>query len=160
MSAHGLSTLRGVVTQVESGDGIAVASSGAVHRVRLAEIDAPEVGQPHAIESRETLIELVLDKDVEVIVIGEDGDGWLPGRVFAGMTDVNAELVRRGLAWLDPQTVRDPVLIELEKIARREMRGLWQDPYPIPPWEWRKGKRQAHQRNRATPVTREHLEAG
>jgi endonuclease YncB( thermonuclease family) len=32
----------------------------------------------------------------------------------------------------------DVVLKGLEKAAREAMRGLWADPQPVPPWEWRK----------------------
>lgn len=142
LSAQALSSLRGTAVQVTSGNNLTVSSLGQTYRVRLAEIDAPERGQAYADESRESLSILVLGKDIEVIVIRRDRNGRLVGRVFAGMVDVNAELVRRGLAWVNPKTVRDPVLVELEKIARREKRGLWHDPNAIPPWDWRRGKRQ------------------
>jgi hypothetical protein len=32
-----------------------------------------------------------------------------------------------------------PVVLEgLEKEAREAKKGLWADPHPVPPWEWRK----------------------
>jgi endonuclease YncB( thermonuclease family) len=31
------------------------------------------------------------------------------------------------------------VLEGLEKDARAAKKGLWADPQPVPPWEWRKG---------------------
>jgi len=33
------------------------------------------------------------------------------------------------------------VLEELEKEAREAKKGLWVDPKPVPPWEWRNDKR-------------------
>jgi len=36
----------------------------------------------------------------------------------------------------------------LEQEARAAKRGLWADPSPVPPWEWRKAAR-AHQRGAA-----------
>ena len=33
---------------------------------------------------------------------------------------------------------RDTVLEEIEKDARDGKEGLWADPAPLPPWEWRK----------------------
>jgi micrococcal nuclease len=40
---------------------------------------------------------------------------------------------------------RDPELKALELQARAEKRGLWVDPNPIPPWVWRRMKRQGRQ---------------
>ena len=32
------------------------------------------------------------------------------------------------------------ILEELERRARVSQLGLWADPHPVPPWEWRKGQ--------------------
>ena len=34
----------------------------------------------------------------------------------------------------------DTVLEGLEKNTREARKGLWADPQPVPPWEWRKRK--------------------
>jgi len=57
------------------------------------------------------------------------------------------EQVRAGLAWhnkhdQDEQTQTDRLIYaRAEEEARGDERGLWADPKPIPPWEWRSGKR-------------------
>jgi endonuclease YncB( thermonuclease family) len=63
--------------------------------------------------------------------------------VFAGDQDVNAEMVRRGAAWVYRRYSDDPELLRLEQIAQVEKRGLWRLPEAerIPPWEWRAAER-------------------
>jgi micrococcal nuclease len=64
-------------------------------------------------------------------------DGW---SVYVGDLDVNAELVRRGAAWVYRKYAKDPSLFALEAEARRAERGLWglAEAERVPPWEWRR----------------------
>ena len=49
------------------------------------------------------------------------------------------ELVRDGWCWwYRKYAPGDTVLEGLEKEAREAKKGLWADPQPVPPWEWRK----------------------
>jgi endonuclease YncB( thermonuclease family) len=51
----------------------------------------------------------------------------------------NAEMVRSGLAWVYRQYAKNfEYLFPLEKAARESRVGLWIDPRPTPPWEWRR----------------------
>ncbi|MBZ0168584.1 hypothetical protein MELA_02647 [Candidatus Methylomirabilis lanthanidiphila] len=59
-----------------------------------------------------------------------------------GPTDVNAEQVRQGMAWVYRRYVRDKSLFTIEQEAREARRGLWVDPHPVPPWEYRHGGRE------------------
>ena len=53
--------------------------------------------------------------------------------------NLNHELVRAGLAWwYQYYARRETVLRDLEEEALVAKRGLWSDPQPVPPWEWRK----------------------
>jgi hypothetical protein len=53
-------------------------------------------------------------------------------------------LVQAGLAWwYQRYAPNDTQLAELEREARRAKRGLWADGHPVPPWDWRRGKRMA-----------------
>ena len=53
--------------------------------------------------------------------------------------DLNRELIKEGLAWWDRKpSPTNEGLGQLEEIARAEKRGLWADPHPVPPWEWKK----------------------
>ena len=56
-------------------------------------------------------------------------------------TNVNHELVKQGWCWwYRKYAPGDMVLEGLEKEARAPRKGLWADPQPVPPWEWRKRK--------------------
>ncbi len=50
---------------------------------------------------------------------------------------LNHELVRAGLAWMYRRYTNDQSLNDLEEEALVAGRGLWADPNPVPPWEWR-----------------------
>jgi endonuclease YncB( thermonuclease family) len=54
-------------------------------------------------------------------------------------TTVNHTLVKDGLCWCYRKYAPDDTVLEgLEKEAREGKKGLWGDPQPVPPWEWRK----------------------
>ncbi|SFH56630.1 nuclease homologue [Nitrosospira sp. Nsp14] len=57
-------------------------------------------------------------------------------RVKCNGVDVNAEQVRRGLAWVKDQSAKDRTLSKLQNEARSARRGLWSRESPVPPWEW------------------------
>lgn len=70
-----------------------------------------------------------------------DKYGRTVGRVYVGSLDVNAELVKRGAAWVYRQYSSDPSLITLEQQAKAARRGLWALPEAQrrAPWDWRHG---------------------
>ena len=54
-------------------------------------------------------------------------------------TNVNHTLVQDGWCWWFRRCAPGDTMLEgLEKEAREARIVLWQDPEPIPPWEWRK----------------------
>jgi len=63
-------------------------------KVRLAEIDAPESGQPYGSRAKQALANLAFGRQARVQVVDRDHYGRVVGRVYADGLDVNAELVR------------------------------------------------------------------
>ncbi len=63
------------------------------------------------------------------------------GRVYQGEIDVNAEMIKSGMAWVYRKYSTDQSLYPMEAKAKEQTRGLWADPEPVPPWEWRRRKR-------------------
>lgn len=118
-------------------------------RVRLAEIDAPELKQPYGDHARRALSGFIFGKDVTLIVQHRDRHGRRVARVKAADVDVNAEMVRTGAAWAYRANLRDRTLLDLEAVAREFKRGLWSLPKAEQqaPWEWSKrlNQRSSHQ---------------
>jgi endonuclease YncB( thermonuclease family) len=137
--------LEGLTTSVADGDTLTVLDAAKVsHRVRLLGIDAPERGQPYGKVARQVLLERVIGKRLRVLVQSKDPYGRSVGKVLLGGTDINLELVRAGLAWhykhfADDQLPGDARLYaQAEREARLARTGLWAEPMPLPPWEWRR----------------------
>ena len=54
-------------------------------------------------------------------------------------------LVKEGWCWwYRKYAPGDTVLEGLGNEARETKKGLWADPQPVPPWEWRKGSKWAN----------------
>lgn len=137
-TAHG-ADFDGRVVNVHDGDTVTVVATVNVqHRVRLADIDAPELHQPFGRRSRESLAHLCAGKQAHVIDRGRDRYGRIIGAITCANVDANAEQVRRGMAWVFVRYARsDSPLYGIEAQARTTAAGLWADPRPVPPWEWR-----------------------
>lgn len=132
----------GQVVRVLDGDTIDVLSGASQRqRVRLANIDAPEKGQPFGQKSKQNLLKLVAGKSVEIVQTGRDQYGRDIARVLVNGREANVEQVRAGLAWVYSRYNQDPKLPSIEKEARVQRTGLWADPYPEAPWNFRRKTR-------------------
>ena len=138
------SELQGRVVSIADGDTFTLLTADKEQvRIRLAEIDTPESGQPYGNRAKQALSQLVFGKEIRVDVQDIDRYDRTVGRPYVGDVDVCAELVESGYAWAYRQYLRDPKLLVLEKEAQEAKRGLWGLPEyeRIAPWDWRRGKR-------------------
>lgn len=136
-------SIAGRVVGVHDGDTLTMLdATRQQHKIRLAEIDAPESRQPYGSRSKQSLSDLVYGRAVVVEVIDRDRYGRTVGRVLVDGRSANAEQVHLGMAWVYRQYLRDASLIAIEDEARRARRGLWADADPVAPWDWRRQKRQ------------------
>ncbi len=138
------SELQGRVVAIADGDTFTLLTADKQQiRIRLAEIETPESGQPYGNRAKQALSQLVFGKDVRVEVQTIDRYGRTVGRPYVGNVDVCAELVENGFDWAYRQYLRDPELLELENDARESNKGLWSllEYERIAPWDWRRGKR-------------------
>lgn len=150
-------TLLGRVVGVSDGDTITVLdASNAQHKIRLSGIDAPEKAQPFGQRAKESLSRLVFQKEVEVAWNKRDRYGRILGKVRVQppdcrtcpkTLDAGQAQLSVGMAWwyrkyAMEQSPADRGTYEFEeREARARRAGLWQDPDPIAPWDWRHPKK-------------------
>jgi endonuclease YncB( thermonuclease family) len=134
--------LPGVVVGVVDGDTVDVKLQSGMIRIRLHAIDAPESAQPYGKNAKQALSSLVFGRAVDVEPYEQDRYDRLVARLWLGELDVNAEMVKRGMAWTYRRYADDPAYCAYEKGARDAQRGLWSLPLEQrpPPWEWRQRK--------------------
>lgn len=107
-------------------------------RVRLINIDAPEKKQPFGRWSTNQLKAILAGQSVTVSYTQTDRYGRILGRVItANGTEANRQQVLKGAAWVYDRYNTDNSLPALQREAQKQKRGLWADPNPVPPWEWR-----------------------
>ena len=107
------------------------------HKIRLYGIDAPESHQAFGQKSKQYLSSLVFGKDVLVKHKGRDKYGRILGTVYVDGLDINLEMIRAGLAWHYKRFDSTPAYAAAELEARQNRRGLWSDPNPTPPEQFR-----------------------
>ncbi len=144
-------TLAGKVVSVADGDTLTVATPGAGRvKVRLYGIDAPEVrheevrGQPFGQNARRALRALTLGRSVRVAVVDVDTHKRVVGVVYESGVDINLAMVREGWAWAYRRYLAAPYAseyLDAEREARAKRLGLWREPNPLPPWEYRRRSR-------------------
>lgn len=132
----------GNVITVLDGDTIDVLHNNQPERIRLHGIDAPEKGMPYGQAAKEYVLDMAALKVVTVEVRDTDKYGRTVGEVILpDGRNLNRAIVRAGYAWWYRKYSSDASLGDLEQEARIARRGLWRDPRPTAPWEWRAEQR-------------------
>src|SRR5262245_34908035 len=136
----------GPVVSVLEGDTIEVLHNMHPERVRLSGIDCPEKGQAYGNNAKQAASALVFGRDVILQTHGQDKyNCTLADAFLQDGTHVNHTLVKDGWCWwYRKYAPGDTELEKLEKNAREARKGLWADPHPVPPWEWRRLRMPAH----------------
>ncbi len=132
--------LYGPPARVIDGDTLVVKIQGAEMTFRLSGIDAPELDQPFGREARDELAKIVGSRQCVMQVVEADSYGRTVVHLWIGDLNVNAEMMRRGMAWFDSEYARNEALYLLENEAREQKRGLWglARDKRVEPWEWRR----------------------
>lgn len=127
-----------LIVGISDGDTLTARCPDQTVKIRLAEIDAPEKKQPFGTKSRQALAALCFKQPAEILPQTRDKYGRTVARVSCNGRDASAAQLEAGLAWVYLKYSTDPALPPLEAAARADRAGLWADPNPTPPWDWRR----------------------
>lgn len=155
----------GRVVGVRDGDTLDLLTPANVQlRVRLAGIDAPEIGQAYGSVAKRALSALAYNRTARVEWSRKDDYGRVVGKLRVHGSDVNLQMVKRGLAWhyrayAAEQSAADRKRYAAAEAAARTQRlGLWQDPSPVAPWLFRHRASVRAASGGAEGVTRRHAQ--
>lgn len=143
------------VVGVSDGDTVTVLTANRKQlRVRISGIDGPESKQRFGNRSRQNLARLVHGEEVHLDCYKADQYRRRVCRVHLGGRDVWLGQVRDGLAWwyrryASEQTPKERREYEsAESDARAGRVALWADKDAVPPWDWRRARRESRARER------------
>ncbi len=132
--------ITGECVSVADGDTITVVANGTKYKVRFYGIDSPEKGQLFGLPAREEMTRLLLNKQVTIEIKDKDRYGRVVALVTVDGMSMQDHLVQNGLAWVYHKYC-DISLCQtwtiMEHNARKNKTGLWKQPKPLAPWDWR-----------------------
>lgn len=134
------------VVRVSDGDTIVVQDpAGTISKVRLYGVDTPESKQVFGSQATRFTSQRVLHKQVRIDKRDVDRYGRIVAIVYSENGDIlNEKLVENGHAWVYEKYCDIDACDawkEKQRSAMVSKKGLWQDPSPIAPWDYRKSKR-------------------
>lgn len=135
----------GTVQQVHDGDTVHIVdTNGHMHKIRLANIDAPELKQAYGMASRDALKKYIEQQQVDVNVVAIDQYRREVGQIILKNTDVNLWMVVQGYAWhYDSIAKKQQNKLDFSRYqqaqiqARQNRLGLWHNAHAIAPWQFR-----------------------
>lgn len=127
------------VVGISDGDTLSCLYNNKPLKVRLQYIDAPENDQPFGNRAKQALSALAFKKPITLRITGYDKYQRLLAVAFDGQTNINLAQVEQGMAWAYRET--QPIYQQAQIHAQQKKIGLWRDPNPIEPADWRANKR-------------------
>lgn len=144
------------ITNVQDGDSIEFAVGFHTYRGRLVGIDAPEYTQAFGQLAAVHLSKLAyMSKDVRIERVGFDKFNRVLVRVTVGSVDIAQAMLQAGLAWHIVSYTKQSIPEHAQSYAmaayhaRADRLGLWSDPNPMAPAQYR-----AMMRGEIRPSTR------
>lgn len=130
----------GKVVGIKDGDTVVVLDSlNNQTTLRLAEVDCPEKSQAFGSKSKQFTSDEIYLKQVKYIVTDIDRYNRSIAKIYYDNNKyLSAEIIRNGFGWQYKKYSTSKLLAKLEEEARKNKRGLWIDPNPIYPSDWRR----------------------
>jgi inner membrane protein len=108
--------------------------------IRLAHVDTPEKSQAFGTKAKQFTADFCFGKQISIEKTDVDRYGRWVCVVFAEGKNLNLELVKAGFAWHYKKYSDAQEYAAAEVAARATGVGIWSDPNPTPPWDFRKAK--------------------
>lgn len=141
---------QGVVVGIADGNTVRIKAANETFTARLIGLDAPDLDQEFGHESLNALTRLTFNKQVMVKLIeaeGQDDRGRYFAQLATNSGDVGLYMLEHGFAWSYTRNASsmgddwDYAYTQAEYSAKGRREGLWKSDRPVPPWTWRKSKR-------------------
>ncbi len=127
------------IIRVIDGDTLLAESRGTEIKIRLSEIDAPEMNQPYGTNSKKCLSELIRESSsLKFKSDGQDNYGRSLGWLVTDGKNLNYEMIKQGCAWVYDRYVINKTIYSFQNGARLKNIGLWNQNNPVAPWIWRR----------------------
>lgn len=133
------------VLMVHEGDRLTIYHQGRKDMVYLRNVDCPELKQSYGKQAKRATAAYIANREVVVRDLKRDRQGRMTADVLLpDGRQIAHELVKEGLAWVQPDGSDDQDLKDMEELARAAGKGLWAEPNPVPPWKWKSTKPARH----------------
>lgn len=133
-------TFTGKVVGIKDGDTVVVVDSlNNQTTLRLAEVDCPEKNQAFGTKAKQFTSDEIYLKQVKYIVTDIDRYGRSIAKIYYDNNKyLSEEIIKNGFGWQYKKYSTSKLLAKLEEDARKNKRGLWIDPNPIYPSDFRR----------------------
>ena len=133
------------VLMVHEGDRLTIYHQGRKEMVYLRKVNCPELKQSYGKQAKHATAAYIANREVIVRDLKRDRQGRMTADIFLpDGRHIAHELIKEGLAWVQPGESGDQSLKEMEELARAAGTGLWAEPNPVPPWKWKSMKPARH----------------
>ena len=130
---------------VHEGDRLTVHHQGRKNMIYLRGVDCPELKQPYGKQAKHATAAYIANREVVVRDLKRDRQGRMTADILLpDGRQIAHELIKEGLAWVQPGGAGDQDLKDMEELAKASKNGLWSEPNPVPPWKWKSTKSARH----------------